>query len=269
MTALALELRKARAVFSVYLQDGLAYRASGLIWITTELATAITMPLLWARAESNGSIGGYTTSDFVLYYLCTLLLQGFITSHILWEISLEVKEGLFSAHLLRPYSYFKFSFLRNLPWRLIRPALFLPFFLILLVAYRPMLGDARVYLGWEVWIAVFLGHVLSFTFVLMMGMIALYTQEASAIFELYYIPMLFLSGALFPIALLPDWAQTAARSLPFYFTTGAPTELLVGRLPASQAPQVLLGQVAWIALSYMGFRLLWRSGLKRYTGVGL
>ncbi len=261
--------RKWRAVFSIYFQDGLAYRASGLIWITTELVTAITMPLVWARAQSSGQIAGYTTSDFVLYYLCTLLLQGFITSHILWEISLEIKEGLFSSQLLRPISYFQFSMLRNLPWRLIRPALFFPFFVILVWAYRPMLGEARVFLGWEFWASVVLGHFVSYTLVLMLGMIALFTQEATAIFELYYIPLLFLSGSMFPIALLPDWAQNLARSLPFYFTTGAPTEILVGRLSAQAAIPVLGMQLAWIGLSYVGFRILWAAGLKRYSGVGL
>ena len=267
--ALAARVRKWKAVFSIYFQDGLAYRASGLIWVMTELSTAITMPLVWARAQSNGAIAGFSTSDFVLYYLCTLLLQGFITSHILWEISMEVKEGLFSAHLLKPISYFEFSFLRNLPWRLIRPMLFLPFFVCLVIAYRPMLGEAHIYLGWEFWMSVLLGHLVSFTFVMMLGMVALFTQEATAIFELYYLPLLFLSGTMFPVALLPAWAQSLAHALPFYYITGAPTELLVGRLTPAAAHPVLLTQVLWIGLSYIGFRLLWNAGLKRYTAVGL
>ena len=90
-------LRKWKAVFSIYFQDGIAYRASGLIWVTIDLATAVTMPLVWARASHSGPIGGFTTSDFILYYLCMLFLGSFITSHIMWELAMEIKEGFMAA----------------------------------------------------------------------------------------------------------------------------------------------------------------------------
>ena len=53
-------LRKWRAIFGIYFQDGLAYRASGLIWILTDLVTAVTMPLVWANAsKGSATIAGY------------------------------------------------------------------------------------------------------------------------------------------------------------------------------------------------------------------
>ncbi|MFI5387883.1 MAG: ABC transporter permease, partial [Fimbriimonadales bacterium] len=201
-------LRKWRAIFSIYFQDGIAYRASGLIWILTDLVTAVTMPLVWASANTGGgTIRGFTTSNFVLYYLCLLLLGSFITSHIMWDLAMEIKEGQFSAMLVRPVSFYQFTFLRNLSWRIIRTGLFFPFFIALLWAYRGYLGGAHVFVGWEFWASLVLGHLVSFTTVMMMSMLALFTQEAMSIFELYYVPMLFLSGQLFPISLLPDWAR--------------------------------------------------------------
>ncbi|MGL1465783.1 hypothetical protein ACSTI9_00195, partial [Vibrio parahaemolyticus] len=74
---------------------------------------------------------------------------------------------------------------------------------VLLILYRPLLVGAHFYIGWEFWVSLILGHFVSFTFVIAFAMIALYVQEAQAIFELYYVPMLFLSGQLFPIAVLP------------------------------------------------------------------
>jgi ABC-2 type transport system permease protein len=262
-------LRKWRAIFSVYFQDGIAYRASGLIWILTDLTTAVTMPLVWAKASSGGSIQGFSTSDFVLYYLCLLLLGSFITSHIMWELAMEIKEGQFTNMLVRPVSFYQFTFLRNLSWRIIRTCLFLPFFVLLLWAYRGYLGGAHVYLGWEFWCAVLLGHLVSFTTVMMMSMIALFTQEAMSIFELYYVPMLFLSGQLFPIAVLPGWARLLGKLFPFYYTTGAPTEILIGRVSGTAALQVLGAQVIWIFLAYGISKVLWARGLRHYTGVGM
>lgn len=264
-------IRKWRATFSIFFQETIAYKASMFIWLLTDLVIAVTMPLVWAKASAAqaGPIAGFTTSDFVLYYLCLLLLGCFITSHIMWDLAMEIKEGNFSSVLVKPMNFMTYTFFRNLSWRVIRASFFVPIFLILLVLYRGYLTDARVFLGWQFWLSVALGHLVSFTFVYMMAMLALFVQEAMSIFELYYVPMLFLSGQLFPIAVLPEWAQTLAKFFPFYFTTGAPTEILIGRIPVDAMGGVLLTQIAWIGGALVAGQLLWRHGLKHYTGVGM
>lgn len=256
-------------MFSIYFQDGIAYRASGLIWVTTDVATAVTMPLVWAAATKSGSIGGFSSSDFILYYLCMLFLGSFIMSHIMWELAMEIKEGQFSTMLLRPMSFYQLNFFRNLSWRVIRPVLFAPFFFGLLFAYRGYLNHVDIHLGWDFWASVVLGHCVSFSFVMMMSMLALFTQEVTSIFELYYIPMLFLSGQLFPIAMLPAWAAKLAKLFPFYFMTGGPTEILIGRVHGPAALQVLITQAGWILVCYVVSKVLWARGLKHYTGVGM
>ncbi|HTQ10289.1 MAG TPA: ABC-2 family transporter protein [Fimbriimonadaceae bacterium] len=262
-------LRKWYAIFSVYFQDGIAYRASGIIWILTDLVTAVTMPLVWASASKGGTIQGFTTSNFVLYYLCMLLLGSFITSHIMWDLAMEIKEGQFSSMLVRPVSFYQLTFLRNLSWRVIRTLLFFPFFIVLLWLYRGYLGGAHVYLGLPFWISLILGNLVSFTTVMMMSMIALFTQEAMSIFELYYVPMLFLSGQLFPVAVLPNWARLLGELFPFYYTTGAPTEIMIGRVSGLAAWQTVGAQVVWVFIAYAVSKLLWAKGLKYYTGVGM
>ena len=134
-------------------------------------------------------------------------------SHIMWELAMEIKEGQFSTMLLRPMSFYQLNFFRNLSWRVIRPILFAPFFVLLLFAYRGFLTHAEIHLGWEFWASVAMGHLVSFTFVMMMAMLALFTQEVSSIFELYYIPMLFLSGQLCHASYLGGQASQAVSVL--------------------------------------------------------
>lgn len=267
--ALGATLRKWRAVFAIYFQDGLAYRASGLIWVMTDLVTAVTMPLVWAAASKTRPIAGFSSSDFVLYYLSLLMLGSFVTSHMMWDIATEIKEGQFSSNLVRPISYHQFTFLRNLAWRIMRSAIFAPIFVGLLFLYRSYLADAQIFLGWQFWLSVLLGHLVSFNFIMMMAMLALFVTEVYSIFELYYVPMLFLSGQLFPVAVLPDWARTMAMFFPFYFTTGAPTEILIGRTTGDATTRVLLIQLVWVIVCYTMSKVLWRKGLRYYTGVGM
>ena len=263
-------VRKWRALFSIWLQDGIAYRASGVIWILTDVVRSAIMPLVFIAAmEPGGTIAGFSAGQFVLYYLSLLLLLNFITSHLMWDLSYEIKEGIFTINLLRPVSYFQVCFIRNLAWRLLRLVYFAPMFAVLLFLYRGYLTDIHLYLGWEVWVAVILGHLVSFTFVYMMSMLALFFQETQSIFELYYFPMLFLSGQLFPISLLPDWAIYAAKLMPFYYTTALPVEVLIERLSPVSALPLILAQVGWIIGQSVAARYLWRFGLKHYTAVGM
>ncbi len=235
----------------------------------TDLTTAVTMPLVWAHASSAGQISGFKTDDFVLYYLCMLLLTGFVSSHLMWEIAMEVKEGQFSTALVRPMSFYQVCFFRNLSWRLIRPSLFAPFFVLMLIAYRPFLTHATVHLGPAFWASLVLGHLVSFCLVMSMSMFALFVQEATSVFELYYVPMLFLSGQLFPIAVLPTWARELAGLFPFYYTVGAPSEILVGRVPAESAWHVVALQAAWAIGCYLVSKIGWQVGLRHYTAVGM
>ena len=54
-------------------------------------------------------------------------------------------------------------------------------------------------------------------------------QEATIAIQLLYMPMLFLSGATIPAAMLPNWAQTLAQFMPASY--------LVQRLPGHLLPQ--------------------------------
>lgn len=262
-------IRQWKGLFHIYLQDGLAYRAQGFIWVLVDAATAITMPAVWIAASGGGAIQGFTASDFVLYYLASLLIGSFVTCHFMWDIGNEIREGVFSTQLIRPVSWFQYIIVRNFAWRIIRTFLFLPLFVMFLRIYSPDMSQWSLNLGWEFWLSVLLGHLVSVCFVAGMAMIALFTQEAQAIFELYYFPMLFLSGQMFPIALLPEWARSLAAVFPFYYTTGAPTEILIGRVSGDRIPQIFAMQIAWIIGSYLLFRVLSRYGLRHYTGVGM
>ena len=261
--------RQSSGLFKIYIQDGLAYKASGVIWILTDVTTAITMPLVWLSSATTGTFSGYSQHEIVLYYLSIILLTGFVVCHFMWDISFEIKEGVFSSQLIRPVSYLHFILVRNLAWRCVRTAIFLPFFGVILWFYSSSIAHVQLNLSWEFWVSVILGHFVSVMFVTALAMIALFTQEAQSIFELYYVPMLFLSGQLFPLALMPDWVKSLAKVMPFYYTTGAPTEILIGRTKPADAPAVIGIQALWIVVSFFLFKFLWKRGTRTYTGVGM
>jgi len=266
---LALTLRQMKAMISIYIQEGFAYRASGVIWILTDMGTAVTMPFLWIAAAGSGSIQGFTAADFVAYYTVMLFVSSFVQSHFMWEIGYEVREGIFSSQLIRPMNWYAFMLARNIAWRVVRTFYFIPFAIAMCAMFWPWISSANYYWGWEVWVLLILGHFTSVCFVMAMGLIALFTQETDSIFGLYYFPMLFLSGRMFPVDVMPDWVKMLAVFSPFYYTTGAPTEAILGRATAPQMYAAMGWQVLWIALCYVAYRVIWARGLRQYTGVGM
>ncbi len=263
-------INKTRALFVVWIKDSLAYRANMIIWILTDTVPAMIMPLvLIAAIPEGGNIRGFEASQFVLYYLTMLICTNFIQSHVMWDMAYEIRDGRFSIYLLRPVSYFHTSYMMNLAWRMLRTFLFLPFLGVLILIYWKYLGSIQPYLGWETWVAIVLGHFVSFSFVFMMAMLALFFEEVTSVFGLYYIPMLFLSGQIFPVDLLPTWATNIAKIMPFYYTTALPTEIIIGRLSTDASHTFILGQCAWILANLIIGRYLWKWGLTKYSAVGM
>ncbi len=267
--SLPLIVRQWLAFLNIYIQEGITYKAAGVIWILTDVSTAVTMPFVWIAASRGGEIAGYGAPDFVLYYLVMLFASTLISSHFMWEIGYEIREGVFTSHLIRPFSYLQFILARNLAWRVVRSALFLPWMVIFVVMFWQWLGGAQLYFGWQVWALILGGHLVSVLVVTALGLIAMFTGEIDSIFNLYYFPMLFLSGRLVPVDLMPEWVRTLAAWTPFYYQLDVPTRAIMGRMTEAQMLQALGGQLAWIVVAYAGYRLLWHYGRRVYTGVGM
>jgi len=265
------EPKKWLAIFKIWFQDSIVYKASTTIWVLTDVVTAIAMPLVWIAGAkvTGGVVGGYPISQMVAYYMVSFAVAAPIVSHILWDVAVEIREGLFLATLLRPISLYQYIFFRSLSFRLMRPFFFFPFLIAIIWMFRSVLAGAHVYITFPFFVSIVLGHLVSFTMVMALSPIALYTQEAYSLFELYYAPMILLSGQLFPISALPNWAQNISHFMPFYYTTGVPSELGVGRITGSEVWIKLSIQALWALIFYGVGKLAWKKGLKIYTGIGL
>ncbi|MEE9180291.1 MAG: ABC transporter permease [Vicinamibacteria bacterium] len=91
-----------------------------------------------------------------------------------------------------------------------------------------VLGLAHLFYGMEIperWLALFalisIGVVAFRAVGLILAAVANSVQESNILIQTLYMPMLFLSGATFPMTMLPVWAQVTAQYLPAtYLVTG-------------------------------------------------
>lgn len=266
-------LRSARKwvrIYSVFVQDALAYRAVAVVWILTDTIPALVMPLLWLAAyNGRAEIAGFAPSQITAYYLVLLFVTNLIQCHVQWEMANDIKEGRFSAYIIRPFPYSVMMYLSFVAWRSMRTVLFVPIFLVAASFFHDYLRWEDYQVGWPFLVSVVLGHFVSFFITYALGLLALYFVETQSLFNFWYMPLLIFSGQIAPLAMFPPTARAVADVLPFRYTIALPTEIFLGRLSPAEVQRGLLFQIGWIVAGYLIGRLLWARGLKRFTGVGL
>ncbi len=93
---------------------------------------------------------------------------------------------------------------------------------------------------------------------LAVGIITRKTETLSAVAGFLYLPLIFLSTAMFPSAFLPGWAQTASDYNPVTYVASAVRELVSGGLSISTVADgyILTGAIALVtfALTLYQFR---------------
>src|SRR2546429_9040162 len=80
---------------------------------------------------------------------------------------------------------------------------------------------------------------------------------------------LFLAGRLRPLALLPPAVAGVAGVLWFRSMLAFPVDLLTGAVQGTDAIlRGLGGQIAWLAVWILAYRVAWSRGIRKYGGGG-
>ena len=117
-------------------------------------------------------------------------------------------------------------------------------------------------------ISVFLAFFLAIAFNLIFHALTFRFGDQDASIELFNYIALFLAGAFFPLAFLPQNAFHIFSLLPFKNTFFVPIEIFLGKIPPSQIYLSWVETIIWTVIFYVIFKLIYKNGLKHYTGTG-
>jgi ABC-2 type transport system permease protein len=135
------------------------------------------------------------------------------------------------------------------------------------LVFRPTLDPEPVEIAVFA-VAIWGAYVIRQLFQWLIGMITFWTTRVAALFEIYIVAELMLSGRLVPMSLMPPWVQTVSAWTPFKWTFGFPIEALVGDLGTRTLLLGLATQVLWVAIGAGLLAVAWRAAVKRYSAVG-
>ena len=260
-------LRAIPTLLRIGVAETVAYRAEFLVWILTT-----TMPLvmlaLWTSVASEGPFRSYSSEDFVAYYLAVLIVRNLTGNWVAWQVSEEVRMGVMSMRLLRPLHPFvgyAVSHLASVPFRSL---------VALPIAGGLLLSSGASALTREpLQLALLvpslaLAWLITFSLLFALGALAFFVTKTMALLNLYFLVFSLCSGYLLPLPLLPGWIARAAEVLPFRYMLSVPVELMTRPQSGGEVASLLLGQLAWAAVSVAAALWVWRLGIKRYEAVG-
>jgi ABC-2 type transport system permease protein len=265
------DARRAVRAYPTLLRVGLsevvAYRAEFIVWILTTNMPFV-MLAIWHAVASDGPVGRFGQKDFVAYYLAGWVIRLLTSTWLVWELSMEIRDGTLSARLLRPlHPLFAFSaqHLAALPMRLliVTPVVAA---LVWFAGDRLAIRDPRVLV---IFLAGMVGAwLLIFFTMVLLGSLSFFLESAIGVFEVWLALFAVLSGYLVPLELLPGWVGRVARLSPFDSMLSYPLETLIGLRDLGTATRDLCTQWAYIATMAVFGLSVWRRGVRRYVAFG-
>jgi ABC-2 type transport system permease protein len=251
------------------IQSQFQYRAAVYAYMAALVVEPVIYLVVWTTIAKSqgGSVQGITVGEFAAYYVVWTLVRGWnvVFTPFGWEW--RIREGEFSTALLRPQHPIHFELAWWAGQKLVWVVFYAPVFVILVLVFNPDLHPNALELVvffFAIWGAYVIRTINNF----ILGMITIWTTRAAAIFELWFLSELLLSGRLLPLQLMPEWVQSLTSWFPFKWTFYFPIQCLAGGLSNQELLQGLGIQLLWIGICALTMRLVWRLAARHYTAVG-
>ncbi|BEV35337.1 ABC-2 family transporter protein [Synechococcus sp. M16CYN] len=264
MRLFGLNCRIVAAILGSQYAHMLEYRAEIALWSLSGVLPLIMLSV-WS---SSGIRTTLDMNDVALdrYFLSAFLVRQFSVVWVVYAFEEDVLLGRLSPYLLQPLhplwryvaAHLSEQFTR-LPFAAAIAALFL--LIQPKVLWLP--GPGTLLLAW---LATWMAFAIAFLLQSLIAALCFWSEKASALERLLFIPFVFLSGLLTPLTAFPPAMQAVARWTPFPYLIDFPARVLAQRPVDWMAG--FCAQLIWITLLLPLALCLWRAGVRRYSAMG-
>lgn len=257
-------MRKYWIIFSNTLQKALIYRARNVTYAVVNVCLPLIMVAVWSKYYAGGkTINSFTFNQLVSYYFMTIIVSLW-SSRVHENVKEDIKDGELANYVIKPFDYFGFRISWELGWYVIKFVLLLLPLGFLFLNFQPQININIFAL-----ISLIFSYLLSYCFSMIIGLTAFHTTETTGITNLYWMLTELFTGKVFPITLFALSVQKILNFLPFKYMVYFPVQIAIGKLSATEITRGLLMQFFWIVGLYLLARLIWKRGVKKFSGIGL
>lgn len=231
------------------------------------LQTAVLFSVWRAVMEGRENPAGYTWPEMRTYLLLSFLLSLLLSFGTEERVSASIRDGSLSMELLKPVHYLALrlaELLAALLLELLSAGLCLLIAAVTLVRAVPPESGMQPALTLSLLLAVALKGALAVT----TGILCFWTTNALGLIWCRQAVALLLSGAMFPLQMLPDWLRSVAYALPFQGSFHTPVVIYFGRVDPGEAAGLIAAQVLWLGFLCATAVLLLNRGFRRLDTYG-
>jgi len=268
-----MSLKKYISIFKISFAQEFAYRLNFVMWRIRNIMQIFLLFFLWLTVFSDPErvVFGYDRVKILTYVFGILVVKAIVLSARAVDVGGEISRGDLTILLLKPINYFKYWLTRDLSSKALN-FIFAAFeILILFLILKPPIflqTEMVQLLGFIA--SLVLALLLFFGILMITNFIPFWAPEMgwASQFLIIIIVTEFLSGALFPLDILPLAIQKFLHLTPFPYLIYFPIQVYLGKVSGTLLLGGLLISLFWIFILFILMGIIWRKGLLVYRAEG-
>ena len=262
-------MRKYIYIYKSELMSTLQYMVNILFKMIGFIFLIYILMNMWNYIYDDPSelINGYSKNQMIWYVIVTEIIWGAVEGRkYCKKISDDVKGGNIAYMLNKPYSYINYAISAHLGETAVKTliAVVVGFGIgIIFLQEVPTLSLPAILI---VFLAGFLAIIINSLIVTFIGLISFIIEDSNPIFWIYS-KMILILGTLFPIEFFPGVLGQIIRYSPIYVTCYGPAKLFVD-FNYSNAVEILLMQIVYVAIAWAMCYALYRKGVRKLNVTG-
>ena len=270
-------LRPYRAILSARFRMLLQYRAAAIGGIWTQIFFGlVSIGIYDAFYRSTTGTPPMAFNQIVSYVWLGQALFAMLPWNADADVRAMVRSGAVAYELCRPVNLYGLWFARALAWRTAPTVLRAVPLCIVAAVILPAVGLDEWRLGLPPSFASAAAFVAAMGCTILLGcalstllnISLLWTISGEGAVLVMTALVMFLSGMILPLPLLPGWAQGFVQALPFAGLVDLPFRVFTGHIPPRAILAVIEHQLLWTAALVIGGRWLLGRGLRRIVVQG-
>lgn len=265
-------MKKYLSVFKISFQQEFVYRLNFIMWRVRNVIQILLIFFLWDTIFSDPGrvVFGYDRAKILTYIFGLVIIKAFVTSSRTIDVGNEISEGNLSNYLLKPVSYFKYWFTRDIASK----SLNLIFASLEVTALYFILKPPFFFQTNPAVLIVFVlslaaAIILYFFLLFIFSLFTLwYPEQGWGVVFLLFIFVEFLGGGLFPLDILPEVIQKILYLTPFPYFYFIPLQIYLGKISFLASIQALVIAGVWVAILGVTLKKIWQVGLLAYRSEG-
>jgi len=266
-------MKKYWRIFLVSFEQEFAYRLNFVLWRVRNVFQILLTYFLWSSVFANPQtqIFGYDRTKILTYVFGIMIVRALVFSARAMDVSQDVAHGDLSNYLLKPVSYFKYWFTRDVASKFLNLSFAaLEFTALFLILKPPFFFQTNLLSLLIFLVSIILAILIYFLLLFIVSSTPFWVPEIAwgSHFLVTVVIIEALSGSLFPVNILPVGIRSVVMATPFPYLIYFPVEVYLGNIAGAGLVGGIMVASAWVGVLWISLNYVWQKGLKVYQAIG-